>query len=180
MCCSNQDTYLKPYYLEAYRPARQGDLFLVRGGFRPVEFKARSQRVNWVSYKFFRGDVLWYLSFLLSCLLWRLSPQKLHWTKTSRLLSSDLKVRVISGIDPVTLCHLLVTCVWNSKWQTLGQKAAWTCARLLAWIQVSSWSLPRIPSFIARVNLWSVKMRSVWMMSAMMTLVVASRLDGKA
>merc|ERR1711881_307447 len=33
------DTYLKPYYLEAYRPARQGDLFLVRGGVRPVEFK---------------------------------------------------------------------------------------------------------------------------------------------
>merc|ERR1719408_161882 len=33
------ETYLKPYYLEAYRPARQGDLFLVRGGFRPVEFK---------------------------------------------------------------------------------------------------------------------------------------------
>merc|ERR1712054_76812 len=33
------DTYLKPYLLEAYRPARQGDLFLVRGGFRPVEFK---------------------------------------------------------------------------------------------------------------------------------------------
>ena len=30
---------MKPYYLEAYRPARQGDLFLVRGGFRPVEFK---------------------------------------------------------------------------------------------------------------------------------------------
>ena len=37
----HQDTYLKPYYLEAYRPARQGDLFLVRGGFRPVEFKVR-------------------------------------------------------------------------------------------------------------------------------------------
>jgi transitional endoplasmic reticulum ATPase len=33
------ETYLKPYYLEAYRPARQGDLFLCRGGFRPVEFK---------------------------------------------------------------------------------------------------------------------------------------------
>jgi len=33
------DTYLKPYFLEAYRPARQGDLFLCRGGFRPVEFK---------------------------------------------------------------------------------------------------------------------------------------------
>merc|ERR1719238_1461884 len=33
------ETYLKPYYLEAYRPVRQGDLFLVRGGFRPVEFK---------------------------------------------------------------------------------------------------------------------------------------------
>ena len=26
--------------VQAYRPARQGDLFLVRGGFRPVEFKA--------------------------------------------------------------------------------------------------------------------------------------------
>merc|ERR1719432_657340 len=33
------ETYLKPYFLEAYRPARQGDLFLCRGGFRPVEFK---------------------------------------------------------------------------------------------------------------------------------------------
>merc|ERR1719424_2577473 len=33
------ETYLKPYFLEAYRPCRQGDLFLVRGGFRPVEFK---------------------------------------------------------------------------------------------------------------------------------------------
>merc|ERR1711998_408931 len=33
------DTYLKPYFLEAYRPCRQGDTFLVRGGFRPVEFK---------------------------------------------------------------------------------------------------------------------------------------------
>ena len=33
------DTYLKSYFMEAYRPARQGDLFLVRGGFRPVEFK---------------------------------------------------------------------------------------------------------------------------------------------
>jgi transitional endoplasmic reticulum ATPase len=33
------ETYLKPYFLEAYRPCRAGDLFLVRGGFRPVEFK---------------------------------------------------------------------------------------------------------------------------------------------
>merc|ERR1711998_436931 len=33
------ETYLKPYFLEAYRPCRQGDSFLVRGGFRPVEFK---------------------------------------------------------------------------------------------------------------------------------------------
>merc|ERR1719258_231693 len=33
------ETYLKPYILEAYRPVRAGDLFLVRGGFRPVEFK---------------------------------------------------------------------------------------------------------------------------------------------
>jgi transitional endoplasmic reticulum ATPase len=33
------ETYLKPYFLEAYRPVRKGDLFLVRGGMRAVEFK---------------------------------------------------------------------------------------------------------------------------------------------
>ncbi|CAI9097983.1 OLC1v1034516C2 [Oldenlandia corymbosa var. corymbosa] len=33
------DAYLKPYFLEAYRPIRKGDLFLVRGGMRSVEFK---------------------------------------------------------------------------------------------------------------------------------------------
>ncbi|KAI6673282.1 hypothetical protein NL676_001188 [Syzygium grande] len=33
------DAYLKPYFLEAYRPVRKGDLFLVRGGRRSVEFK---------------------------------------------------------------------------------------------------------------------------------------------
>lgn len=32
-------TYLKPYFLEAYRPLRKGDLFLCRGGMRAVEFK---------------------------------------------------------------------------------------------------------------------------------------------
>ncbi|KAL3512787.1 hypothetical protein ACH5RR_025504 [Cinchona calisaya] len=33
------DAYLKPYFLEAYRPVRKGDLFHVRGGMRSVEFK---------------------------------------------------------------------------------------------------------------------------------------------
>jgi len=33
------ETYLKPYFLEAYRPVRKGDTFMVREGFRPVEFK---------------------------------------------------------------------------------------------------------------------------------------------
>ncbi|KAK7411095.1 hypothetical protein VNO78_02485 [Psophocarpus tetragonolobus] len=33
------DAYLKPYFLESYRPVRKGDLFLVRGGMRSVEFK---------------------------------------------------------------------------------------------------------------------------------------------
>ena len=33
------DVYLKPYFLEAYRPVRQGDMFTVRGGMRQVEFK---------------------------------------------------------------------------------------------------------------------------------------------
>jgi len=33
------DTFLKPYFVEAYRPVRKGDLFLARGGMRSVEFK---------------------------------------------------------------------------------------------------------------------------------------------
>jgi transitional endoplasmic reticulum ATPase len=33
------DAYLKPYFVEAYRPLRKGDTFLVRGGMRTVEFK---------------------------------------------------------------------------------------------------------------------------------------------
>ena len=33
------EVYLKPYFLEAYRPVHKGDLFVVRGGMRAVEFK---------------------------------------------------------------------------------------------------------------------------------------------
>ncbi|CAL9031024.1 unnamed protein product [Prunus brigantina] len=33
------DAYLKPYFADAYRPVRKGDLFLVRGMMRSVEFK---------------------------------------------------------------------------------------------------------------------------------------------
>lgn len=33
------DVYLKPYFLEAYRPLKKGDTFTVRGGMRQVEFK---------------------------------------------------------------------------------------------------------------------------------------------
>ncbi|KAF9241398.1 P-loop containing nucleoside triphosphate hydrolase protein [Melanogaster broomeanus] len=33
------EVYLKPYFLEAFRPVRKGDTFLVRGGMRTVEFK---------------------------------------------------------------------------------------------------------------------------------------------
>ncbi|KAF7028778.1 hypothetical protein CFC21_040644 [Triticum aestivum] len=33
------DAYLKLYFLDAYRPLHKGDLFLVRGGMRSVEFK---------------------------------------------------------------------------------------------------------------------------------------------
>ena len=33
------DVYLKPYFLQAFRPVRQGDLFLVREAMHPVEFK---------------------------------------------------------------------------------------------------------------------------------------------
>jgi len=33
------DVYLKPYFMEAYRPVCKGDLFQVRGGMRAVDFK---------------------------------------------------------------------------------------------------------------------------------------------
>lgn len=33
------DTFLKPYFLEAYRPVKKGDVFLVRQAMRAVEFK---------------------------------------------------------------------------------------------------------------------------------------------
>ncbi|XP_041091657.1 zgc:136908 [Polyodon spathula] len=33
------EAFLKPYFLEAYRPVHKGDIFLVRGGLRAVEFK---------------------------------------------------------------------------------------------------------------------------------------------
>ncbi|KAF7035876.1 hypothetical protein CFC21_046662 [Triticum aestivum] len=33
------DVYLKPYFVDAYRPLHKGDLFLVRRGMRSVEFK---------------------------------------------------------------------------------------------------------------------------------------------
>lgn len=33
------ETYLKPYFVECYRPVKKGDTFIVREGFRPVEFK---------------------------------------------------------------------------------------------------------------------------------------------
>jgi transitional endoplasmic reticulum ATPase len=33
------ETFLKPYFLEAYRPLRKGNNFLCRGGMRAVEFK---------------------------------------------------------------------------------------------------------------------------------------------
>ncbi len=40
--CSNLfDVFLKPYFLEAYRPVHKGDIFLVRGGMRAVEFKVQ-------------------------------------------------------------------------------------------------------------------------------------------
>ena len=33
------DVFLKPYFIEAYRPLRKNDVFLVRCGMRAVEFK---------------------------------------------------------------------------------------------------------------------------------------------
>ncbi|KAI1783712.1 AAA ATPase [Ganoderma leucocontextum] len=39
LSCNLFEVYLKPYFLEACRPIRRGDTFLVRGGMRTVEFK---------------------------------------------------------------------------------------------------------------------------------------------
>lgn len=33
------EVFLKPYFLEAYRPIHKDDNFIVRGGMRAVEFK---------------------------------------------------------------------------------------------------------------------------------------------
>jgi transitional endoplasmic reticulum ATPase len=32
-------TFLFPYFKDAYRPVKKGDTFIVRGSFKPVEFK---------------------------------------------------------------------------------------------------------------------------------------------
>jgi len=40
------DTYLKPYFAESYRPVKKDDCFLVRSGFRPVEFKVIAVEVQ--------------------------------------------------------------------------------------------------------------------------------------
>ena len=36
------DVYVKPYFMDAYRPLRLGDTFQCRGGMRAVEFKVTS------------------------------------------------------------------------------------------------------------------------------------------
>jgi transitional endoplasmic reticulum ATPase len=33
------DVFVKPYFLEKYRPLRMGDIFIARGGMRAAEFK---------------------------------------------------------------------------------------------------------------------------------------------
>jgi len=40
------DTYLKPYFADSYRPVKKDDCFLVRAGFRPVEFKVIAVEVQ--------------------------------------------------------------------------------------------------------------------------------------
>merc|ERR1719197_158893 len=40
------ETYLKPYFAESYRPVKKDDCFLVRSGFRPVEFKVIAVEVE--------------------------------------------------------------------------------------------------------------------------------------
>lgn len=39
LCRNLFEVYLKPYFLEAYRPIHKDDVFVVRGGMRAIEFK---------------------------------------------------------------------------------------------------------------------------------------------
>lgn len=39
ICRNLFEVFLKPYFLEAYRPIHKDDNFIVRGGMRAVEFK---------------------------------------------------------------------------------------------------------------------------------------------
>ncbi len=41
---------MKPYFLEAYRPVRKDDLFLVRGGMRAVEFKVSMPHLVYIGF----------------------------------------------------------------------------------------------------------------------------------
>ena len=80
-------TFLKPYFLEAYRPVRKDDLFLVRGGMRAVEFKVSNPAMflsilvfSWVIVEnrvLFILDVRRCLQF--TRLLTRKLPRLLRW-----------------------------------------------------------------------------------------------------
>lgn len=54
------DVYLKPYFLEAYRPIHKGDIFIVRGGMRAVEFKGNLPVTLVCVKKGFICSLLWW------------------------------------------------------------------------------------------------------------------------
>lgn len=74
------DVFLKPYFLEAYRPIHKGDIFIVRGGMRAVEFKGK-----FACRRILRTAIDWICLFsrwnrsgsLLHCCSWHSYP--LRW-----------------------------------------------------------------------------------------------------
>jgi len=42
------EVFLKPYFLEAYRPIHKGDTFVVRGSLRAVDFKVTSINITYM------------------------------------------------------------------------------------------------------------------------------------
>ena len=59
------DVFLKPYFLEAYRPVHKGDIFLVRGGMRAVEFKVHVHVGKLMLHGYMRERVHVYMCMLV-------------------------------------------------------------------------------------------------------------------
>jgi hypothetical protein len=164
------DVYLKPYFLEAYRPVTKGDLFLVRQAMHPVEFKvSRSYRSGPAGIRF----------------------RKFEWALDG--------CQGVESPHGTVCCMLSVLCRVLSRWwrRTRRPSASWRPTRSsTARASPSSARCVRRPSEAGRTRhiitlcgvksddcllrvsanvfvLWAVRMRSAWTMSGTTTLAGA-------